>query len=153
MVKRIESLSVEDVALIRKQLWAAYCLIAGFAFMGCIVVYFMFDRSWLAVLEGAVVAVGIFLVAKYRISQKINPILEDNRKLVFFNATITNKDIETEWIRRMDRETSSINHYVVYLGEERIEVGLKNYELYEIGMNVTIEVTNVSSFFLKIEKV
>ncbi|MFM9840040.1 MAG: hypothetical protein ACKVOQ_17375 [Cyclobacteriaceae bacterium] len=86
----------------------------------------------------------------YKIIEKINPILQDNRKLIFSNAEITAKDVEMEMKTRTRRDSSTTYHYMIYLGEEKIQVGQKEHDLYDVGTKVNVEVTNVSRFFLRI---
>jgi hypothetical protein len=152
MERRLEPLSTDDLSLIRKQLTIAYFLIGGVSVFICFVIYFMFDRSALSALIGATLCVGLFFFAKNKIIEKINPILQDNRKLIFSNAEITAKDVEMEMKARTRtrRDSSTTYRYMIYLGEEKIELGQKEYDLYEVGTMVNVEVTNVSRFFLRI---
>jgi hypothetical protein len=150
MERRLEPLSTNDLSLIRKQLTIAYFLIGGVSVFICFVIYFMFDKSALSALIGATLCVGLFFFARHKIIEKINPILQDNRKLIFSNAEITAKDVEMEMKTRTRRDSSTMYHYMIYLGEEKIELGQKEYDLYEAGTKVNVEVTNVSRFFLRI---
>jgi hypothetical protein len=152
MEKRIEPLSPSDRSFIKEQLKVAYYAIAGFCAFLCAIAYFVFDKSLLALAISFLLTAVLFFLAKQRISKKIDPILQDNQKVIYLKAEITNKDIEMESKKMADRDRSTFYYYVIFIGEERIDIGMKNHALYEVGDKVNVEFTQVGKLFLKIEK-